>query len=144
MSQQLPEGFEVFDRRAAPAPKEPFVTIQKGGLISFNRAAYQALGEPEAIELLYNRAERIIGFRKADPKSPRSYPMREQNRGGSHLIAGTAFLRHYEINMDVARRYQADTQDNIVLVDLKRGGTEATGVRARRTTPTTERSNSGS
>ena len=45
--------FETFTRRMVPLVKKPTVTIQKRGTLSFNKAAQVALGEPEAVELLY-------------------------------------------------------------------------------------------
>ena len=115
MSDDVLEGCEVFDRRGAPTQKEPFVTIQMRGLISLNRAAYQALGEPEPIELPYSPSKRIIGIRPGDPKTPHSYPLRKQNRGGTYLIAGKAFTTHYEIDTKVARRYGVEARANILL-----------------------------
>jgi len=107
------------------------------GLISLNRAAYQALGEPESIELLYNPSKRIIGIRPGDPKTPHSYPLRQQNRGGTYLIAGKAFTTHYEIDTKVARRYGVEAKVNTLLVDLKQRATEVVGARAQRNTQVT-------
>ena len=59
--------FEVFKKRMVPLVKQPYVTIQKRGTMSFNKSAHMALGEPETVELLYDPNERIIGVRAIDP-----------------------------------------------------------------------------
>ncbi len=41
-------GFEVLDKRAAGVSKHPYITIQRKGPLSFNRIAYELLGNPEA------------------------------------------------------------------------------------------------
>jgi len=48
-------AFEVFDKRQAPLGKAPAVTIQRRGLMSLNRAAYNMINEPSTVELLYDR-----------------------------------------------------------------------------------------
>ena len=54
--------FEVFTRRMVPLVKQPTATLQKRGTMSLNKAAHVALGSPDAVELLYDRAEQIIGM----------------------------------------------------------------------------------
>lgn len=119
--------FEVFTRRSAPVVKEPMVTIQKKGMFSLNRASYEALGEPEAVELLYDPTERIIGLRPTDPSTLNAYPVRTMGNAATRLIAGTAFTRFYEIPTAVARRFSAEMHENILTIDLKKGGVEVTG-----------------
>ena len=116
------DDFEVFDRSSTPGPSIPFVTIQRRGLISLNRGAYDTLGAPAAVELLFNRQRRVIAIRPADPTSPRSYALRQQGgEGGSktYLIAGTAFATHYGIDTSVARRYGVKHHGETLLVDLE-------------------------
>lgn len=123
-------GFEVFDRRAAPMVLAPFVTIQKNGPIGLNYAAYQAMGEPVAVELLFDRGNQLVGIRPTQDTDPRAYPVRSQT-SRSYILAGQAFTKHYQIDTSVARRYEATVRDRMLVIDLKSGGTVATGVRAR-------------
>jgi hypothetical protein len=115
--------YEVFDKRAAPSTKEPWVTIQKKGLLSLNSSSVEALGKPEAVELLFDPEEQKIGFRPTNPESPRSFPLRRQGRPDlthpNYLIAGTAFCNYYGIDTSFARRYRPQIEDNILAVDLK-------------------------
>jgi hypothetical protein len=124
-------GFEVFKKRGTPVIKEPTVTVQKNGSIALNRPAYGALGEPTAIELLFDREERIIGMRGVSRKTGHSYPVRNtESNPGQYLISGVAFTKYYEIKTDVSRRYPAHVnEDGILCVDLKGPVTEITGNR---------------
>lgn len=123
--------FEVFNRRAAPVTTQPLVTIQKRGTMSFNRAAFEALGEPEAVELLFDRQERIVGFRPVGGDVPHAYRPRKQGRTYNYLVAGQAFTQHYGIETDTARRYPAAMLDGVLIVDLKADSVVATGPRAK-------------
>src|SRR5438128_1774301 len=57
-------NFQVFSREVARSREEPMFTLQARGLLSLNSAVFRALGEPEAVELLYDANLRIIGLRK--------------------------------------------------------------------------------
>lgn len=129
--------FEVFDKRAAPSTKEPWVTIQRKGLLSFNRAAADSLGTPEAVELLFDREAKKIGFRPVDPQSPRAFPMRKQGKretaNPNYLVGGTAFCNFYEIDTSFARRYRPEMDGSVLVVDLKQDYADATGGRSKDT-----------
>ena len=123
--------FEVFTRRATPVAKGPYVTIQRKGIISMNREAFEAMGSPEAVELLYDRDERVVGFRPVGRDVPHAYRPRKQGASSSYLVAGQAFTQYYGIATDTARRYPATMIDGVLTVDLKEAGTVATGPRAQ-------------
>ena len=123
-------NWERFTKRGMPVAGQPFVTIQRKGLISLNRTAHDMLGKPEAVELLYDRDEKIIGLRRVDPSETFAYPVRTQ-ASSNFLIAGTAFTSYYGIDVSVARRYRAAMMDDVLAVDLKQEPTEVTGPRAR-------------
>lgn len=124
-------GFEEFDRRAAPVSATPMVTLQRKGLFSLNRAAFEALGEAQTVTLLYNRERRIIGIRPTEPSSPRAYPVRRVGQGHTYIIAGTAFTSYYQIPTDTARRYVAAMLGDMLTIDLTQDAPVVTGVRAR-------------
>ena len=122
-------NWEVFQRRAAPGVSQPFVTLQKRGTMSLNAAAFEALGEPEAVELLFDRGERLLGFRPVDPSAAHAYKPRKQGRTANYVVSGMALTQYFGIETDTARRY-AEVQDGVLVVDLKQPGSDATGVRA--------------
>src|SRR5215213_2963119 len=109
--------FEVFMGRASPIPREAALTIYPRGVFSVNRAAFGALGEPVAVELLFDPTERLIGLRGVSRQVPHAYPLRTQAASSSMLISGRAFARHYGISTDVARRYPATMIGDVLAVD---------------------------
>jgi len=128
-------GFEVFTKKMAPLGKQPSVTIQKRGLISINRSAHALMGEPVAVELLYDREQRIVGLRPATEDVPHAYPLRPQSNkqegSGPLMVAGTAFTQFYEIDTTVSKRWTPAMQDGVLCIDLKQEGIEATSNRSR-------------
>ena len=125
--------FEEFDKRAATASKAPLVTIQRQGPFSFNKAAYELLGNPEAVRLFFDKEEQIIGFAPASVDHPRAYPIRPQgDRSVTYMVAGKAFTQHYGIDASVARRYGVQARDDMVVLDLKSESVDVTGPRLKR------------
>src|ERR687891_800357 len=68
--------FETFKRNRMPSTQEPAVTIQKRGALSFNTAAYEALGSPKHVVLLYDRENKLVAIRKASTATPHAYVVR--------------------------------------------------------------------
>jgi hypothetical protein len=123
-------GFEVFDKRAAVASKHPYVTIQRRGPFSFNRAAYELMGSPEAVELLYDRDTERVAFRPVSAERPRAFPVRAQGKNAAtHMVSGQAFTKHYGLDTSVARRYAVEMEDEMLILDLRADSTDATGPR---------------
>lgn len=130
-------GFEVFEKSSAPISTVPAATIQKRGLISLNRSAYQMLGSPEAVELLWDAERKIIGFRPAPLENPNAYPVRPQSTKsdkGPVLIAGNLFTRYIGLDTSEARRWVPALENNILCIDLNTPGQKVTSNRSRRAT----------
>lgn len=118
-------GFEVFSRSTAPRPSVPMVTVQKRGLISLNRGAYELIGSPEAVELLWDAELKLVGIRPTDPKGVNAYPARAQSKAGDKgpvLVAGQLFTRYIGLDTTDARRWKPEVRDGILCIDLNDPG----------------------
>lgn len=124
--------FETFTKRMSPRVREPYVTVQKKGTMSINRASFELMGEPDAVELLFDPSERVMGMRKVDPTAPHAYPLRSSGaKQTSFLLSGMAFAKYYGIDTTVARRYVAVFADEVLQVDLNGEFTEVISNRAK-------------
>lgn len=124
--------WQKFSRRATPTPSKPFLTIQRGGkLISWNEAAHNLLNNPEAVELVYDPEDQVIGICPADANDPDSYLVRLMAKSQTtHTVAGRAFTSHWGIDTRVALRYPVHLEDGYLVVDLKKEGSDVTGPRS--------------
>lgn len=126
-------GFEVFDKRASGVSKHPYVTVQRKGPFSFNQAAFELMGSPEAVELLYDRDTERVGFRPVAPDRPQAFPVRAQGANSvTHVVAGQSFARYYELDTSVARRYAPTMEDGVLVLDLRGDSVDVTGPRAKK------------
>lgn len=128
-------GFEIFDKRMAPLSKAPSVTIQKRGIFSINRAAHKLIGEPETVELLYDRDRKVIALRPS--RESHAYSIRPQSARdtGQVILSATAFTQYYQVNTLVSRRYKPYEQDGMLCIDLTGPSAEVRGNRAKREDP---------
>ena len=98
----------------------PWVGIQKAGMLSLNAPAFEALGEPEAVVLLFDPEEKVVGFRASPATDPRAFPLRKYNRRSSaYLVSGRTFLKHYGVDHSTARRYSARMVGDVLAVPLR-------------------------
>lgn len=112
--------FETFTRRAAPVVLQPILTFQRRGVIGLNNAAYEALGSPGEVELLFNREARQVGIRPVTDAVPHAYRVRKQQGSATYLIAARAFMQFFDIPSEVAQRYEAVMRDGMLIADLGR------------------------
>jgi hypothetical protein len=118
--------FEVYRKHLTRGGVGPYVTVQRGGILSLTCEAAALLGNPKAVELLFDRGAHVMGFRGAAANVPHAYRVRPQPASSSLLVSGRAFTRHFGIPTDVARRYPATMIGDVLAVHLAGGGA-ATG-----------------
>lgn len=133
-------GFQVYEKGSAPVPTTPSITIQKRGLLSINRAAFEAIGKPEGVELLWDAERKAIALRPAPLTNQNAYPVRAQGSAerGPWLIAGTLFTQFIGLDTSDAYRWTPSVEDGLLVVDVSKPGSKATTNRrpkADRSTP---------
>ena len=112
-------NFEVFEGKRRQAAHEPLVTLQARGSFSFNEAAYDAMGRPKRLLLLFDPDQRIVGFQPTEEDVPYAYPVHKQPNGRTFQTGGgAAFCHHYEIPTGQSRRFAGKMYDEILGIDL--------------------------
>jgi hypothetical protein len=131
--------FETFKRQRVRPGREPFLTIQRKGVFSLNRPAFEALEQPESVELLYDPEARLIGLRKVDSGLEHAYMVRSLGGRGADstfLISGTAFTNYYGIDTSTSTRRTGRMEGDMLVIDLNDPGTEVSSNRRRKATRT--------
>jgi hypothetical protein len=110
--------FQTFQRYKVTAEDTPIVNVTLRGLFSMNQESFEALKEPDYVELLYS-PDGYIGFKAAPRESPNAYRLRHHSKT-AYQVEGRAFLRLNGIPDGVkGRRYHAEVDDDgILVVDL--------------------------
>lgn len=127
-------AFEVFTKKMVPLASLPYVTLQRRGTISMNKSAHHLMGDPDAVELLYDAEAKVMGFRAVEETVEHAYAIRSMGGKGkdssTYMVSGRGFFKYYGIDTDVARRYGATLNDDgILCLDLSKPGTVVTSNR---------------
>jgi hypothetical protein len=119
--------FETFTRQRRVG-RQPYVTIQKKGVISLNRAAFEALESPDTVELLYDPDARLVALRKVDSSVEHAYQVRAPvPNHATWLVSGSAFTAYYEIDTSNSVRRAARMDGDLLVVDLNDPGVDPRG-----------------
>jgi hypothetical protein len=113
-------AFELFTRETAAASGKPTISIQKKGIISLNRAAYELLGRPRAVELLYDRERQLVGLRVGSEGGEHAQVVRPTTNGSAFLVSAARFAKHYGIPVDEGHRWPAEREENVILIDISK------------------------
>ncbi len=128
-------GFEVFQKTSAPLGKSPSVTLQKTGILSFNRSAMALIGTPGFVELLWDPERSVVGVRGCEESNPNAYIARAQNLKedkGPILVAASTFASFYKLDTSVSRRWAPYLEDDILCINLAELGHPVVSNRTRR------------
>ncbi len=64
-----------------------------------NQKAWDVLGRPDAVEMIFDKGRRMIGLRPADPLLPEAFPVKDKKGTSSKMISASAFCTHFLIKM---------------------------------------------
>ena len=126
-------NFDVFECKNARASRDPTQTITVRGTLNLNKPAFELLGKPQAVVLLYARPERVIGLRPAPKDETNAYLVRPLGAAGSAwTVVAREFCAWIGADLAEARRYALTVgPDGLGCVDLSGPAKVVTGNRGR-------------
>ncbi len=96
------------------------VSLNSKGLILLNRKAFEALGEPRAVILSFERRNSKIGIRSASPALSNAFPVKPRPEAHSRIVHASPFCRNYGIRVSgtVAFAGVSIDSDGMLVLDL--------------------------
>jgi hypothetical protein len=91
-------GWEAFRGQLPPEPTAPRVSLRQDRRLSLNQAAYDLLGCPTEVVLLYSAARRAIGIRVTPENIGRRFHVRQEGDAARYVIESAPFIRYYRID----------------------------------------------
>lgn len=86
-----PYGADVDTARVTLGPKKA---------ILLNDLAYEALGAPTAVELMFDEGQKIIGLKPVEARRPHAFPVKPRKGSRHRVIRAAAFCTHFGIKID--------------------------------------------
>jgi hypothetical protein len=95
------------------------ISIRATGHVVMNRAAHHALGQPERVNLLIDRAQGLLGVQCGE-----EFPARASNRYGA-IVVGSSGTALAELGLVPQRAYRARArmaENGVLYIPLPKGG----------------------
>lgn len=103
-----------------PENQDFSITIDRKNVLTFNRYSVKMLGNPEAVMLMFEKKESLIGIVASSLKEKDAFPLKP--KGGVNWIVHTApFCRAHNIMIEKTERFDHPEIDDagILRLDLK-------------------------
>jgi 5-methylcytosine-specific restriction endonuclease McrA len=111
--------FEVFKSKHARASRGPRIGLSRRGYFSLNKFAFELLGRPSRVLLLYDSERALVGLKAADENVPYSYGVVQQGNSESYILAAKAFCDYCGITYDEVQHFVPRSQDDLVVFEVR-------------------------
>ncbi len=78
----------------------PRVTLNSRGVMLLNRVAYDALGMPAAVKLLFDENRKVIGLKPEDIRRVNAFPVKQKDKFYNRTIHASPFCKHFGIRIE--------------------------------------------
>lgn len=106
------------DRNVRFDARIPRLTVQRGGNMGLNVAAFEAIGSPARIVFRYDKARRAFAIRPATLDEKGSYPVKKQQLANSYVLSAKSFTAYLGLNTHELKVYAPKVVDGMLVVDL--------------------------
>lgn len=114
--------WEVFKGGPTRPENQDFaVTINSKHVLNFNKYAIKRLGAPEAVLLMFDKKESVIGVARSTLADKHAFPVKPKGGGLNYVVHTAPFCRHFNILIERTERFddpQLDAQ-GVLRLDLK-------------------------
>jgi hypothetical protein len=111
------EDFEEVEKLTHISTNEPRVRFGRKD-IDLNEAAYNGLGRPEAVALLFDKERYALGLRPISPEAKHAYSIHKVGNNRTYRVKAMAFVSHNEIATRESRSYHCRIHDHILVDDI--------------------------
>ncbi len=115
----MARDWEEFAEPGTPRLAELHVSMSPSGNIMLSRNAYDALGKPTHVVLLWDADTNTIGIRTVPPRTLNAFRLYDSKRSGAYRFHVLRFMVKYEIQLDYTVRFPtAVIEDGVLLLEL--------------------------
>jgi len=96
-------------------------------MLLLNRVAFEALKQPQAVKLMFDRNNQIIGLKAAEPSLPNSFAVKPKDKWHNRIVSASPFCKHYGISIERTMLFNEVEIDNDGVMTLELRKTTAIG-----------------
>ena len=76
------------------------VTLNRKGILLMNKAAFEALGEPEAVKLFHDERNNAVGIAKTDAELDNAFPVKQKDKYSNRLVCASPACVNFGIRVE--------------------------------------------
>ena len=85
-----------------------------------NRYAFDALGRPEYVALMFDRRGHSIGMRPAAALTPNVFEVKPKSKDINRIVRAMPFIRKFDMKFDSTVRFRdASFEDGVLVLNLR-------------------------
>jgi len=114
--------WEVFEDGPITAPEDRLhASLSARNDLLLNGNILERLGNPEAVLLMFDRLNEIIGVNPAPPTLPNAFPLKTRKTGRHRIIHATPFCKRFGIRVDATTTFLTPEidEDGVLRLDLR-------------------------
>ena len=112
--------WEEFADPGAARIAELHASMSPTGTMLLSRKAYDALGQPGHVVMLWDGETDTVGIRPVPPRTLNAFRLYATNRSGAYRFHALRFLLKYDIRLDYTIRFPtAVIEDGVLLLELR-------------------------
>lgn len=114
-------NWEQFEQGPVEAHSERIhVTLNSRGTLFFNRRAFETLGEPDAVALMYDRRRSTIGVTHAPTSRQNAFRLKRKDSRGGRVLYASNFCHFYSIRPEETLAFTAAevNKEGVLILDL--------------------------
>jgi hypothetical protein len=117
----MSRNWDIYDRgHDRTPPGGLYVSMNSKGEIVLNAAAFEKLGAPKAVTMMFDMETSTIGLRPTSPLMPNAHPV-ALKEGNRRRVGAPGFVRKYDIKLDGTIKFRTPAiEDGILVLDLKK------------------------
>ncbi len=105
----MEKQWEEFTQKTVGNPDFIRVSLNPRGVFGLNQKAVGLLGAPDAVVLLFDKVNRLIGLKASSADVNHAYELKQQGTSQSYFLRAKSFCNFYGI----------DTDDTVVFNDVQ-------------------------
>ena len=114
--------WEVFEDGPITAPEDRLhASLSARNDLLLNGNILERLGNPEAVLLMFDRLNEIIGVNPCPPTLPNAFPLKTRKTGRHRIIHATPFCKRFGIRVDATTTFLTPEidEDGVLRLDLR-------------------------
>ncbi len=115
----MEKQWEEFTQKSTVNADTIRVSLNARGNFALNQKAVDLLGSPEAIVLMYDRANRLIGLKASSPDIDHAYELKRQGTSQSYFLRAKSFCNFYGLDIaDTVVFNDAKWEDGMIVLQI--------------------------